>query len=428
MVRAEIQTVKLRFGIVGNTEGLNRAIDIAMQVAPTDLSVLVTGESGVGKESFPQIIHQFSRRKHGPYIAVNCGAIPEGTIDSELFGHEKGAFTGAISDRNGYFAEANGGTIFLDEVGELPLSTQARLLRVLETGEYIKVGSSKVQKTDVRIVAATNVDFSNAIVEGRFREDLYYRLNTVPIKVPALRDRPEDIALLFRKFASDFAEKYRMPAIQLDEEARRLLVSYSWPGNIRQLKNITEQISIIETNRDINAGILQNYLPAALETHLPAMWTGKGAFGGGKGMGNERDFLMQTIFQLRRDVDKLTAIVEKLLAERGMNGPISQVPNHTVGYLQHQSVKLLEDSNHSHISRPITTVDPMPVKISSSHMDSDIQDTEEYVEENLSLDEVEKDVIRKALERHHGKRKSAANDLKISERTLYRKIKEYGLE
>ena len=262
MVKSEIQNVKLRFGIIGNCEGLNRAIDVAIQVAPTDLSVLVTGESGVGKESFPQIVHQFSRRKHGPYIAVNCGAIPEGTIDSELFGHEKGAFTGAISDRNGYFAEANGGTIFLDEVGELPLSTQARLLRVLESGEYIKVGSSKVQKTDVRIVAATNVDFTEAIANGRFREDLYYRLNTVPIKVPALRERPDDIPLLFRKFAADFAEKYRMPAIQLMEDAKQLLVSYTWPGNIRQLKNITEQISIIETNREITAEILRGYLPA----------------------------------------------------------------------------------------------------------------------------------------------------------------------
>lgn len=261
MAKTDIQTVKLRFGIIGNSEDLNRAIDIATQVAPTDLSVLVTGESGVGKESFPQIIHQFSRRKHGPYIAVNCGAIPEGTIDSELFGHEKGAFTGAINDRNGYFAEANGGTIFLDEVGELPLSTQARLLRVLESGEYIKVGSSKVQKTDVRIVAATNVNFKDAIAEGRFREDLYYRLNTVPIKVPALRNRPNDIPLLFRKFAADISEKYRMPAIQLTDDGRRMLVAYSWPGNIRQLKNITEQISIIETTREVSADVLRSYLP-----------------------------------------------------------------------------------------------------------------------------------------------------------------------
>ncbi len=428
MVRTEIQTVKLRFGIIGNTEGLNRAIDIAMQVAPTDLSVLVTGESGVGKESFPQIIHQFSRRKHGPYIAVNCGAIPEGTIDSELFGHEKGAFTGAISDRNGYFAEANGGTIFLDEVGELPLSTQARLLRVLETGEYIKVGSSKVQKTDVRIVAATNVDFNDAIADGRFREDLYYRLNTVPIKVPALRDRPDDIALLFRKFASDFAEKYRMPSIQLTDDARRLLVSYSWPGNIRQLKNITEQISIIETNRDITSEILQTYLPAAPGTRLPALLKDKGGQGGSKSFESEREILYQVLFDMRRDVTELKKIVHEIMTERGMNAPMSHVSDSPMSFIQNPSVSLLEDTHHPQVSRPITTVDPMPVKITTPHVDTEVQDTEEYVEENLSLDDVEKEMIRKALERHHGKRKSAASDLKISERTLYRKIKEYGLE
>ena len=261
MTKAEIQQVKLRFGIIGNNAGLMRAIDIAIQVAPTDLSVLITGESGVGKESFPQIIHQYSRRKHGQYIAVNCGAIPEGTIDSELFGHEKGAFTGAVSERKGYFGEANGGTIFLDEVGELPLPTQARLLRVLESGEFIKVGSSKVEKTDVRIVAATNVNLRQAIADGRFREDLFYRLNTVPIQIPPLRERGEDVVLLFRKFASDFADKYHMPAIQLADDARQMLMAYAWPGNVRQLKNITEQISIIETNRDITADILRNYLP-----------------------------------------------------------------------------------------------------------------------------------------------------------------------
>ncbi|MEG2573277.1 MAG: sigma-54 dependent transcriptional regulator, partial [Bacteroides sp.] len=275
MIKSEIQQVKLRFGIIGNTETLNRAIDIAMQVAPTDLSVLITGESGVGKESFPQIIHQYSHRKHGQYIAVNCGAIPEGTIDSELFGHEKGAFTGAIGERKGYFGEADGGTIFLDEVGELPLSTQARLLRVLETGEFIKVGSSKVQKTNVRIVAATNVNLANAITDGQFREDLFYRLNTVPIKIPPLRERPDDVVLLFRKFASDFAEKYRMPTIQLTEDAKKTLVSFSWPGNVRQLKNITEQISIIETNREITPSILRSYLPEQQEQRLPTLFGGK---------------------------------------------------------------------------------------------------------------------------------------------------------
>lgn len=423
MDKAEIQKIKLRFGIIGNAEGLNRAIDIAMQVAPTDLSVLVTGESGVGKESFPQIIHQFSRRKHGPYIAVNCGAIPEGTIDSELFGHEKGAFTGAISDRNGYFAEANGGTIFLDEVGELPLSTQARLLRVLETGEYIKVGSSKVQKTDVRIVAATNIDFTEAISAGRFREDLYYRLNTVPIKIPPLRERPDDITLLFRKFASDFAEKYRMPAIQLTEDAKRLLTSFSWPGNIRQLKNITEQISIIETNRDITSSILQTYLPAQSASPLPAL-LGGGKQMGGKGFESEREILYQVLFDMRRDVTELKKLVHDI-----MSGKVEVQPSNTqMQYLQ-QPQNLVEDTpivGRTQVS-PVISPTVSSVKVTPEEL-RDVQETEEYVEENLSLDEVEKEMIRKALDRHHGKRKSAANDLKISERTLYRKIKEYGLE
>lgn len=423
MVKPEIQSVKLRFGIIGNTEELNRAIDVAMQVAPTDLSVLVTGESGVGKESFPQIIHQFSRRKHGPYIAVNCGAIPEGTIDSELFGHEKGAFTGAISDRNGYFAEANGGTIFLDEVGELPLSTQARLLRVLETGEYIKVGSSKVQKTDVRIVAATNVDFSEAIAEGRFREDLYYRLNTVPIKVPPLRERPNDIPLLFRKFAADFAEKYHMPAIQLNDAARQLLVAYSWPGNIRQLKNITEQISIIETNRDITPEILRNYLPAQQSSRLPALLGVKPA-GNGKSFESEREILYQVLFDMRRDVTELKKLVHDIMAERGGTSVVAS--HESVHYIQEAPVKLVHDAPVVMTSVPSVT--PLSEPVVKPAEAQEVQDTEEYVEENLSLDDVEKEMIRKALERHHGKRKNAANDLKISERTLYRKIKEYGLD
>ena len=423
MVKPEIQSVKLRFGIIGNTEELNRAIDVAMQVAPTDLSVLVTGESGVGKESFPQIIHQFSRRKHGPYIAVNCGAIPEGTIDSELFGHEKGAFTGAISDRNGYFAEANGGTIFLDEVGELPLSTQARLLRVLETGEYIKVGSSKVQKTDVRIVAATNVDFSEAIAEGRFREDLYYRLNTVPIKVPPLRERPNDIPLLFRKFAADFAEKYHMPAIQLNDAARQLLVAYSWPGNIRQLKNITEQISIIETNRDITPEILRNYLPAQQSSRLPALLGVKPA-GNGKSFESEREILYQVLFDMRRDVTELKKLVHDIMAERGGTSVVAS--HEPVHYIQEAPVKLVHDAPVVMTSVPSVT--PLSEPVVKPAEVQEVQDTEEYVEENLSLDDVEKEMIRKALERHHGRRKNAANDLKISERTLYRKIKEYGLD
>lgn len=421
MIRTEIQNIKLRFGIIGNAEGLNRAIDIAMQVAPTDLSVLITGESGVGKETFPQIVHQFSRRKHGQYIAVNCGAIPEGTIDSELFGHEKGAFTGAISDRNGYFAEANGGTIFLDEVGELPLSTQARLLRVLESGEYIKVGSSKVQKTDVRIVAATNVNLVEAISEGRFREDLYYRLNTVPIQIPPLRSRGDDIVLLFRKFASDFAEKYRMPAIQLTEDAKAILLAYPWPGNVRQLKNITEQISIIETNRDVTAAILQNYLPSQnSDSRLPMLFGAKGN-NHGKTFESEREILYQVLFDMRRDVTELKKLVNTLMAERtdsSMTAPTTAVP-----YYGDSSYNLMSSASVS------PTINISSVKHAGvSKMDDDIQDTEEYVEETLSLDEVEKEMIRKALERHHGKRKNAAKDLKISERTLYRKIKEYGLE
>ena len=413
-----------------------------MQVAPTDLSVLVTGESGVGKESFPQIIHQFSRRKHGPYIAVNCGAIPEGTIDSELFGHEKGAFTGAISDRNGYFAEANGGTIFLDEVGELPLSTQARLLRVLESGEYIKVGSSKVQKTDVRIVAATNVNFADAIAEGRFREDLYYRLNTVPIKVPPLRERPDDIALLFRKFAADFAEKYRMPSIQLNEQAKRMLVEYPWPGNIRQLKNITEQISIIETNRDITPEILSTYLPdMGNSSRLPAFVGGKGTHSGNKSFESEREILYQVLFDMRRDVTELKKLVHEIMTEREAAGHhVSHPVDNASHFLQNPTLDVISDvpmvmpqvQQYPQVSQiqPVNKVSSItPVSnVSVKHTDSDYQDTEVYVEENLSLDDVEKEMIKKALERHNGKRKNAASDLKISERTLYRKIKEYGLE
>lgn len=418
MTKAEIQQVKLRFGIIGNNETLMRAIDIAIQVAPTDLSVLITGESGVGKESFPQIIHQYSRRKHGQYIAVNCGAIPEGTIDSELFGHEKGAFTGAIGERRGYFGEANGGTIFLDEVGELPLPTQARLLRVLESGEFIKVGSSKVEKTDVRIVAATNVNLTQAIADGRFREDLYYRLNTVPIQIPPLRERGEDAILLFRKFASDFAEKYRMPAIQLTEDAKHLLLSYSWPGNVRQLKNITEQISIIETNRDINSSILNGYLP---EQHtmqrLPALLGVKGS----KGFESEREILYQVLFDMRQDVTELKKLVHEIMTERG----VSASNNQTIASSPYYS------SPASAMPSPVSSGVPTIIHSSGKSapaIDEDIQDTEEYVEESLSLDEVEKEMIRKALEKHHGKRKSAAQDLNISERTLYRKIKEYGLD
>ena len=422
MTKAEIQQVKLRFGIIGNNAGLMRAIDIAIQVAPTDLSVLITGESGVGKESFPQIIHQYSRRKHGQYIAVNCGAIPEGTIDSELFGHEKGAFTGAVSERKGYFGEANGGTIFLDEVGELPLPTQARLLRVLESGEFIKVGSSKVEKTDVRIVAATNVNLRQAIADGRFREDLFYRLNTVPIQIPPLRERGEDVVLLFRKFASDFADKYHMPAIQLADDARQMLVVYAWPGNVRQLKNITEQISIIETNRDITADILRNYLPEQDNMqHLPAL-SGKRD----KSFGSEREILYQVLFDMRQDVTELKKLVHEIMSERG-TAPAENRGGTTPYYPQTPAYQTPAGMVSASVEPNVPTIIRQPVK-QPSPVDADIQDTEEYVEESLSLDDVEKEMIRKALEKHHGKRKSAAQDLNISERTLYRKIKEYGLD
>lgn len=423
MTKSEIQQVKLRFGIIGNDENLLHAIDIAMQVAPTDLSVLITGESGVGKESFPQIIHQYSRRKHGKYIAVNCGAIPEGTIDSELFGHEKGAFTGAISDRKGYFGEADGGTIFLDEVGELPMATQARLLRVLESGEFIKVGSSKVEKTNVRIVAATNVNLSQAIADGRFREDLFYRLSTVPIKIPPLRERGNDASLLFRKFASDFAEKYHMPAVQLTDEANRMLVAYPWPGNIRQLKNVAEQISVIETERTISADILKKYLPEQENAErLPALLGTKREFE------NERDILYQVLFDMRKDVNDLKKLVNGIMSERGEAPAYTRPGNGQPYYAQATPIDTVD---HNGADEPVIPIIQQPVsnaKPSSSHKNDNIQDTEAYVEETLSLDEVEKDLIKKALEKHRGKRKAAAKDLNISERTLYRKIQKYGLE
>ena len=410
----EIQKLKLRFGIIGNSDELNRAIDVAMQVAPTDLSVLVTGESGVGKEHFPQIIHQNSARKHNKYIAVNCGAIPEGTIDSELFGHVKGAFTGAIEERNGYFAEANNGTIFLDEIGELPLSTQARLLRVLESGEYIKVGSSKVEKTNVRIVAATNVNLTDAISKGDFREDLYYRLNTIPIKVPPLRERPADIALLFRKFASDVAERYTMPPLQLTDAAKRVLMAYPWPGNIRQLKNVTEQITLLSSQREVTEEVLRTYLPE-VNTSLPMLSGVKASQG--KSFENERDILYQVLFDMRQDMAELKRQVNSL-----MMGDVS-VHHHPSGaYSSSKEVALVEHQ----VSQP-TTIAITPTK-EYMRGDYEIQDTEEYVEEILSLENAEKELIRKALIRCRGRRKLAAQELKISERTLYRKIKEYNLE
>jgi transcriptional regulator with PAS, ATPase and Fis domain len=411
----DLQNIKQRFGIIGNYEGLNRAIDIAVQVAPTDLSVLITGESGTGKEIFPQVIHNFSTRKHGPYIAVNCGAIPEGTIDSELFGHEKGSFTGASDSRKGYFEVADGGTIFLDEVAELPLSTQVRLLRVLETGEFIRVGSSKVQKTNVRVIAASNVEVPRAIDNGKFREDLFYRLNTVPIKVPALRDRGEDIFLLFRKFAVDFAEKYRMPAIRLDSDAKNMLLNYAWPGNVRQLKNITEQISIIENEREIVAINLRNYLPDYGGVKLPAVIKKDDD----KSFSSEREILYKILFDMKSDMNDLKKLVFDLIRHGDNDVTFQETNSRAIKNLFREAKE--EENNHDESETP-------PVDYSQHKTMNNIQDTEEIIEESLSLSDKEVEMIKKALEKYNGKRKMAAGELGISERTLYRKIKEYGIE
>ncbi|MBK9672534.1 MAG: sigma-54-dependent Fis family transcriptional regulator [Bacteroidetes bacterium] len=396
-----IQDIKLRFGIIGSSLLLDRAIDIAKQVAPTDLTVLVTGESGSGKEVFPQIIHQLSTRKHGQYIAVNCGAIPEGTIDSELLVMKKGSFTGAHEARKGYFEMVSGGTIFLDEVAELPLSTQARLLRVLETGEFIKVGSSKVLKTDVRIIAATNVNIPEAIHKGRFREDLYYRLNTVPIKVPALRERKEDIHLLFRKFASDFASKYRMPSIKLTG-AESYLENYSWPGNVRQLKNIAEQISVIEKKRDITPEILVRYLPVESNNTLPILVKGEKS----DSDFNERDILYKVLFDMKKELDGVKKLVADIIQGKKITETDLAMNADPGIYTEHGMSNSVVQVHHPIINN---------------------QQPIHEIEESLSLEEKEKDFIKKALERHKGKRKNAAKELGISERTLYRKINEYKI-
>lgn len=430
MNHSEIQAVKQRYGIIGNSELLNRAIDIAVQVAPTDLSVLITGESGVGKENFPQIIHQFSHRKHGPYIAVNCGAIPEGTIDSELFGHEKGSFTGATSDRKGYFEVADGGTIFLDEVGELPLATQVRLLRVLEAGEFIKVGSSKVLKTNVRVVAATNREMVQAIKEGKFREDLYYRLNTVPVFIPPLRERKDDIVLLFRKFASDFADKYKMPAIKLTDEAKTMLCNYYWKGNVRQLKNITEQISVIEQQRDINAEVLKKYLPKENMDLLPALFMGNRS-SDQKTFNSEREILYQVLFDMKKDMNDLKKIVHDM-----MSGQVTANQPYDIDYaaaVQDADMLITNfEREKEQKFRPTTPYPPTTPyqedRDDSPYMDAEVYQDVETVQEPVSLIDMEKQMIKKTLEKYRGRRKPAAEELKISERTLYRKIKEYGLE
>ena len=409
----DIQQIKQRFGIIGNYAGLHHAINIAMQVAPTDLSVLITGESGTGKEVFPQIIHSLSSRKHGTYIAVNCGAIPDGTIDSELFGHEKGSFTGATDSRKGYFEVVDGGTIFLDEVAELPLATQVRLLRVLESGEYMRVGSSKVLKTNVRVIAASNIDITDAIRNHRFREDLYYRLNTVPIHIPPLRKREHDIHLLFRRFALDFAEKYRMPEISLTEDAVRELEAYEWPGNVRQLKNVTEQISIIEKERLISSDMLLKYLPDYQKSKLPVLASGSVDR---ETFSSEREILYKILFDMKTDMSDLKKLVYNMIEHQGADVDTFHKENaRIIGKLYNGNAEFEETEPAEDYSK--TRTDNMQ-----------IQDTEEILEESLSLNDKEKEMIIKALERHKNKRKYAANDLGISERTLYRKIKEYDIQ
>ena len=430
MDNSTIQRVKQRYGIVGNCEALNRAIEIALKIAPVDLSVLITGENGVGKEVFPRIIHEHSLRKNKKYFAVNCGAIPEGTIDSELFGHEKGAFTGAVDQREGYFAVANGGTLFLDEVGELPLQTQARLLRVLETGEYIRVGASEVRKTVVRIVAATNVDMEKAISEGKFREDLYYRLNTISIPVPALRERGDDAALLFRKFALDMSERYKMPAIRLTEDAQRMLVAYSWPGNVRQLKNLTENMSVTAEEREINAEALSHYLPReSKHTQLVALAEKKEQHS----FENEREILYQILFDLRRDVSELKRIVreQQTTDESALHASRTETPN--LLFDHGAQVKLAKDAEADVPYWDAEEVNDDEVPSVFEVLQSPVLNTSDLkpamaAKQPQSLNEVERDTIAKTLELCNGRRKMAAEQLGISERTLYRKIKEYGLE
>jgi len=413
----ELISIKQRYGINGNSPLLNNAIRVAVQVAPTDMSVLISGESGTGKESFSKIIHHQSHRKHGQFIAINCGAIPEGTIDSELFGHEKGSFTGAHEARRGYFEVTNGGTIFLDEIGEMPISTQARLLRVLEYGEFIKVGSSKVQKTDVRVLAATNIDLHKAVDDGNFREDLFYRLNTVPISVPPLRERGEDIFLLFRKFASDFSEKYRTKPINLTEDGKEVLLNYRFPGNIRQLKNLVEQISILETDKVISSDILLKYLPRE-ENLIPALYRNKNDEGV-----SERELLYKVLFEMRRDVTELKKLVNNIINDESIDTEALQEHSKYFKKLEAEKDDTAEEKTRAILINPNT-------ESSKDFVYSNIEDIshEAEAEESLSLEEKEKELIIKALKRNNNKRKYAAKDLGISERTLYRKIKQFEIE
>ncbi|MEN4762148.1 MULTISPECIES: sigma-54 dependent transcriptional regulator [unclassified Chryseobacterium] len=425
----ELQNIKNRFGIIGNFPALNRALEKSIQVAPTDISVLVIGESGVGKEFIPKIIHSESKRKHQPYIVVNCGAIPEGTIDSELFGHEKGAFTGATTTRKGYFEVADGGTIFLDEVGELPLQTQVRLLRVLESGEFMKVGSSQVQKTNVRIVAATNVNMMKAIHDGRFREDLYYRLNTVQIDMPALRERKGDIHLLFRKFAIDFAEKYRMPELELEPSAVHYVENYSFPGNVRQLRNLVEQMTVVERDRHVTVEKLAEYIP--METHLP-MVVNTPNTQKQNDFGSEREIMYKILFDMRNDINDLKSLTSELIKNRGAGDLSNQEKNlinriytpETQQPISQNSLLYFENGNNT----PVVQNSTIMASPEESYEDIEDIEIEENKPESLSLQNNEKDLIVKALEKHKGRRNKAADELGISQRTLYRKIKQYNLE
>ncbi|MEO5681366.1 MAG: sigma-54 dependent transcriptional regulator [Chitinophagaceae bacterium] len=417
------QSLKNRFGIIGNAPALNYALNVAAQVANTDLSVLINGESGVGKESFSLIIHALSARKHNPFIAVNCGAIPEGTIDSELFGHEKGSFTGAVDSRKGYFETVNGGTIFLDEIGEMPLGTQARLLRVLESGEFIRVGSSKVQKTDVRVIAATNKDLLELTQKGKFREDLYYRLNTVPIRVPALRDRKEDIIFLFRKFVVDFAERYKTTPVQLDEEAKNLLNNYTWPGNVRELKNIAEQLSVLSEEKQINGPTFRKFLPDHNTSRLPVLASAKGGGSSGE-FANEREMLYKLFFDMKKDVTELKRMFVDILQNPANAATAAKFASESLLVDHHTSVN---DSSAQVLQPAYIQTAPLqngqPVLVHNDEIHN-----HEEVEESLNIMDKEKELIIKALKKHRGKRKDASLDLGISERTLYRKLKEYDIE
>ncbi|MBC7903807.1 MAG: sigma-54-dependent Fis family transcriptional regulator [Gemmatimonadaceae bacterium] len=421
----ELQSIKNRFGIIGNAPALNHALNVAVQVANTDLSVLINGESGVGKEVFSQIIHALSGRKHNPFIAVNCGAIPEGTIDSELFGHEKGSFTGALDSRKGYFETVNGGTIFLDEIGEMPLGTQARLLRVLESGEFIRVGSSKVQKTDVRVIAATNKELLEFTQNGKFREDLYYRLNTVPIRVPALRDRKDDIIYLFRKFVVDFAERYKTTPVQLDEDAKNSLISYSWPGNVRELKNIAEQLSVLSQEKLINGHEFSKFLPDQTKSRLPVLAAGHGnAWSNNAEFSSERDILYKLFFDMKKDVTELKKMFVEILQNPSIAPSAAQYANESL-MRDYPSVNELQNPMKQPAIIPSIPQQNNGQPVLLAH--DDIHHHEE-VEESLNIMDKEKELIIKALKKHRGKRKDASLDLGISERTLYRKLKEYDIE